>query len=85
MQLKPSYFIISQFNQILEGGGTVLIRKFKKLVILPIKLALLILSFPFVLLIILLRPFVVVRLAEIDFFKIGRTYDQFFLFMQKRL
>jgi putative glycosyltransferase (TIGR04372 family) len=83
MQLKPSYFIISQLKQISEEGVPALIRKLQKLVILPAVISLFILSLPFVLLIILLRPFVVVRLGEIDFSKIGRTYDQFFYLCKK--
>lgn len=37
MQLKPEYFIIRQFSQILEGGWPILGRKFKILFSLPYK------------------------------------------------
>jgi len=69
MQLKPSYFIISQLKQISEEGVPALIRKLEKLVNLPAVILFFILSLPFAFLIILLRLFIVVRICEIDLSK----------------
>ena len=66
--------ITRQFNQISAEGWPALRRKLKRLVFLPFELLEILLAFPLVMLIRLLRPFIVVRIGRVDIGRIGGTY-----------
>jgi len=72
--LKSRNFIIKQFQHISEEGLTAVSRKFKKLYLFPFELSMLIIASPFVLIIRLISPFIIVRIAGLDIARIGGTY-----------
>ena len=74
MYISLRFFITRQIDRILAGGWPALQRTLKKLVLSPFNLSLIVLIFPLVLLIHLLRPFVMVRIGSIDTGRIGSVY-----------
>tara|TARA_B110000008_G_C16968904_1_gene563129 strand:- start:1737 stop:3071 length:1335 start_codon:yes stop_codon:yes gene_type:complete len=67
-------FINNQIKVILTGEIPAILNKFKKLFFLPYYLLIGIFAIPFVLLIRLLSPILVIRLAPLDIGRIGGTY-----------
>ena len=74
-QLDIKLDIKRQYDQILVGGWPVLWQKVQRLVQLPRVLIYFFLAFPLVLLIRLISPFVIVRIYEQDFGRIGGVYQ----------
>ena len=68
-------FITRQIKQMSAGGWPVLWSKLKRMLLLLIKLPFIFLSFLFVLIIRLFRPFIVFRIGKIDVGRIGGVYQ----------
>ena len=68
-------YISKQINQIAAEGFPALFRKLKRLFFLPIELLLIILALSLVIIIRALRPFVIIRIGELDLGRIAHIYD----------